>query len=34
LNDLISRSDRLLVTGSNGFIGAKVVEVLLEFEIA
>src|ERR1017187_2015235 len=28
---LISSADRILVTGSNGFIGAKVVEILLEY---
>jgi nucleoside-diphosphate-sugar epimerase len=28
---IISPSDRILVTGSNGFIGAKVVEILLEY---
>jgi nucleoside-diphosphate-sugar epimerase len=28
---IINASDRVLVTGSNGFIGAKVVEMLLEF---
>ncbi|HEV2320217.1 MAG TPA: NAD(P)-dependent oxidoreductase [Verrucomicrobiae bacterium] len=28
---IISRSDRILITGSNGFIGAKVVEILLEY---
>ena len=28
---IISPSDRILVTGSNGFIGAKVVEMLLEY---
>jgi nucleoside-diphosphate-sugar epimerase len=27
---IISRSDRILITGSNGFIGAKVVESILE----
>src|SRR5437660_8639614 len=26
-----ARTDRILVTGSNGFIGAKVVEILLEY---
>src|ERR1019366_2486299 len=30
-NNLISSADRILVTGSNGFIGAKVVEILLEY---
>jgi nucleoside-diphosphate-sugar epimerase len=29
-NSIISESDRVLVTGSNGFIGAKVVECLLQ----
>ena len=28
---LVERSDRILVTGANGFIGAKVVEILLEY---
>ena len=28
---LVQSSDRLLVTGSNGFIGTKVVERLLEY---
>ena len=28
---IISRDERILVTGSNGFIGAKVVEALLEY---
>ena len=28
---IISAGDRILVTGSNGFIGAKVVEILLEY---
>src|SRR5712671_4839224 len=28
---ILSPSDRILVTGSNGFIGAKVVEILLEY---
>ena len=28
---IISPSDRILITGSNGFIGAKVVELLLEY---
>src|ERR1051326_3809414 len=28
---IIGPSDRILVTGSNGFIGAKVVEILLEY---
>ena len=28
---LIESSDRILVTGANGFIGAKVVEILLEY---
>jgi len=31
---LISSADRILVTGSNGFIGAKVVEILLEYGFA
>ncbi len=31
---LASSSDRILITGSNGFIGAKVVEILLEFGYA
>jgi len=30
-NYIISSADRILVTGSNGFIGAKVVEILLEY---
>jgi nucleoside-diphosphate-sugar epimerase len=30
-NYIISATDRILVTGSNGFIGAKVVEILLEY---
>jgi nucleoside-diphosphate-sugar epimerase len=30
-NNIISCADRVLVTGSNGFIGAKVVEILLEY---
>jgi nucleoside-diphosphate-sugar epimerase len=30
-NYIISPADRVLVTGSNGFIGAKVVEILLEY---
>jgi len=30
-NHIISPADRILVTGSNGFIGAKVVEILLEY---
>jgi len=30
-NNIISAADRILVTGSNGFIGAKVVEILLEY---
>jgi nucleoside-diphosphate-sugar epimerase len=30
-NNIISSADRILVTGSNGFIGAKVVEILLEY---
>ena len=29
--EIISRNDGILVTGSNGFIGAKVVEILLEY---
>src|SRR5262245_9287742 len=28
---IASKTDRILVTGSNGFIGAKVVEILLEY---
>ncbi len=31
LKSIASTSDRILITGSNGFIGAKVVEVLLEY---
>ncbi len=31
LDYIISKSDRVLVTGSSGFIGAKVVEILLEY---
>jgi len=31
---LISPGDRILVTGSNGFVGAKVVETLLEYGFA
>ena len=31
---IISSADRILVTGSNGFIGAKVVEILLEYGVA
>ena len=31
LSSIISPSDCILVTGSNGFIGAKVVEILLEY---
>jgi nucleoside-diphosphate-sugar epimerase len=31
---LVSKTDRILVTGSNGFIGAKVVEILLEYGFA
>lgn len=30
-NNIIASADRILVTGSNGFIGAKVVELLLEY---
>jgi len=30
-NHIISTTDRVLVTGSSGFIGAKVVEILLEY---
>src|SRR5689334_25419964 len=30
----IAAADRVLVTGSNGFIGAKVVEILLEYGFA
>jgi len=33
-NHIIPASDRVLVTGSNGFIGAKVVEILLEYGFA
>ena len=33
-NNIISSADRILVTGSNGFIGAKVVEILLEYGFA
>jgi nucleoside-diphosphate-sugar epimerase len=28
---ILAKSDRILITGSNGFIGAKVVELLLEY---
>ena len=28
---IISRNERILVTGSSGFIGVKVVEILLEY---
>lgn len=31
LNYIASPNDRILVTGSNGFIGAKVVEILLDY---
>jgi len=31
---IISRDERILVTGSNGFIGARVVEILLEYGFA
>jgi nucleoside-diphosphate-sugar epimerase len=31
LSSIVSPDDRILVTGSNGFIGAKVVEILLEY---
>src|ERR1700751_5728865 len=31
LNYIAAPSDRILVTGSNGFIGAKVVEILLQY---
>ena len=31
---VISASDRILVTGSSGFIGGKVVETLLEYGFA
>jgi nucleoside-diphosphate-sugar epimerase len=34
VNNIISSADRILVTGSNGFIGAKVVEILLEYGFA
>jgi nucleoside-diphosphate-sugar epimerase len=30
-NNIVSTSDRVVVTGSNGFIGAKVVAILLEY---
>jgi nucleoside-diphosphate-sugar epimerase len=30
-NNIISFADRVLITGSNGFIGSKVVEILLEY---
>jgi nucleoside-diphosphate-sugar epimerase len=33
-SNIISSADRILVTGSNGFIGAKVVEILLEYGFA
>jgi len=33
-NNIISTSDRILITGSNGFIGSKVVEILLEYGFA
>jgi nucleoside-diphosphate-sugar epimerase len=33
-NHIIAGADRVLVTGSNGFIGAKVVELLLEYGCA
>jgi nucleoside-diphosphate-sugar epimerase len=33
-NNIISSADRILVTGSNGFIGAKVVEILFEYGFA
>jgi nucleoside-diphosphate-sugar epimerase len=32
--NIAAQSDRILVTGSNGFIGAKVVEILLEYGFA
>jgi nucleoside-diphosphate-sugar epimerase len=28
---IVSKADRILITGSNGFIGSKVVEILLEY---
>jgi len=31
MNSIVSPTDRILVTGSNGFIGVKVVEILLEY---
>ncbi|HEX9048380.1 MAG TPA: NAD(P)-dependent oxidoreductase [Verrucomicrobiae bacterium] len=31
---IISSADKILVTGSNGFIGARVVEILLEYGLA
>ena len=31
---LVSAGDRILITGSNGFIGSKVVEILLEYGFA
>jgi nucleoside-diphosphate-sugar epimerase len=31
MDSIASASDRILITGSNGFIGAKVVEILLEY---
>src|SRR5207237_2022111 len=34
LKYIVSPDDRILVTGSNGFIGAKVVEILLEYGFA
>src|SRR5438094_6281148 len=34
LKYIVSRADRILVTGSSGFIGVKVVEILLEYGFA
>src|SRR5438552_5639956 len=34
LDYIASQNDRILVTGSNGFIGAKVVEILLKYGFA
>ena len=28
---IASKADRILITGSNGFIGSRVVEILLEY---
>ena len=33
-NHIISPADKILITGSNGFIGAKVVDILLEYGFA